>query len=93
MGYASEVAQLLTRIGFEHFELERLAATCDPENAASVRVLEKAGFEREGLLRGHVLAHGRRRDSLIFGMLNTDIHPTTGILRIATRRRPQHIWQ
>jgi RimJ/RimL family protein N-acetyltransferase len=71
-GYATEVANLLLQLGFERLGLERIAATCAPENAGSARVLEKVGFRREGLLRGHVLVRGTRRDSLLFGRLRTD---------------------
>ncbi|GAA1949643.1 GNAT family protein [Nocardioides panacihumi] len=71
-GYASEVAHLLVDLGFEKLGLERLAATCDPANTASVRVLEKAGLQREGLLRGLLLVRGRRRDRLMFGRLRPE---------------------
>jgi RimJ/RimL family protein N-acetyltransferase len=71
-GYATEVARLLVELGFGELGLERLAATCDPDNAASVRVLEKAGLRREGLLRGLYLVRGRRRDRVMFGRLRTD---------------------
>lgn len=47
-GYASEAAQACIRHGFEHLALERIVADVDPENVASVRVLEKVGFLRVG---------------------------------------------
>lgn len=72
-GYASEVARLLVDLGFERLGLERLEATCDPANTASVRVLEKAGLQREGLRRGLYLVRGRRRDRLMFGCLRPDL--------------------
>ena len=72
-GYATEVANLLLQLGFEQLGLERIAATCAPDNAGSARVLEKVGFRREGVLRGHVLVRRTRRDSLLFGRLSTDI--------------------
>ncbi len=75
-GHASEVARLLVELGFDQLGLERLAATCDPENVASVRVLEKAGLRREGLLRGLYVVRGRRRDRLVFGCLRTDLIET-----------------
>lgn len=72
-GYATEVARLLVRLGFGRLGLERLGATCDPGNAASVRVLENAGLRREGLLRGLYLVRGRHRDRLVFGCLRSDL--------------------
>lgn len=72
-GYATEVARLLVDLGFNCLRLERLAATCDPENTASVRVLEKAGLRHEGLLRGLYLVRGRQRDRLMFACLRSDI--------------------
>jgi RimJ/RimL family protein N-acetyltransferase len=72
-GYATEVARLLVALGFERLGLERLGATCDPANAASARVLEKAGLRREGLMRGLYLVRGLRRDRVVFGRLSTDV--------------------
>jgi RimJ/RimL family protein N-acetyltransferase len=72
-GHATEVARLLVELGFGRLGLERLAATCDPDNAASIRVLEKAGLCREGLLRGLYRVRGRRRDQLVFGCLRDDL--------------------
>lgn len=71
-GYATLVARALLRIGFDELGLARVAATCAPANAASVRVLEKAGLVREGLLRGDRLVRGARRDSLVLARLSTD---------------------
>jgi RimJ/RimL family protein N-acetyltransferase len=42
----------------------------DPDNLASQRVAQGAGFEREGVLRSHVIhLDGRRRDSVMFSLL------------------------
>lgn len=71
-GYATLVARGLLRLGVDYLGLERISATCGPDNVGSVRVLEKAGLHREGLLRGHQLVRGARRDSLVFGVLATD---------------------
>jgi RimJ/RimL family protein N-acetyltransferase len=43
-GYATEVAGLLVGHGFEGLRLDRVAATVDPDNHASIHVLEKLGF-------------------------------------------------
>ena len=55
-GYASEAVTLLIRFAFERLGLHRLEADPDPENLASIGVLEKLGFSYEGLLR-HEWAH------------------------------------
>lgn len=50
-GLATRATLLLLRLGFEQLGLELLTATCDPENSASRRVLEKTGlrFVRESV--------------------------------------------
>jgi [ribosomal protein S5]-alanine N-acetyltransferase len=47
-GYASEAALALLKYGFETLNLHRIIATCQPENIASYRVMEKLGMRREG---------------------------------------------
>jgi len=58
-GYATEAATALVRAGFEELGLRRIFATCDVDNVASARVLEKVGLVREGLLERHKHARGR----------------------------------
>ncbi len=50
-GYATEGAHALIRYGFEELDLHRVIATCQPENPASYRVMEKLGMQREGHFR------------------------------------------
>jgi RimJ/RimL family protein N-acetyltransferase len=54
--------------------LRRLEAVADVENPASQRVLEKAGFVREGVLRRYILLKGRPRDMVMFSLVDTDHH-------------------
>ena len=49
--------------------LLRLEAVADVDNPASQRVLEKAGFVREGVLRKYILLKGRPRDMVIFSIV------------------------
>ena len=49
--------------------LRRLLARTHLGNRRSDSLLEKLGFEEEGLLRGHVLRDGERRDCRLFGLL------------------------
>jgi RimJ/RimL family protein N-acetyltransferase len=50
-GYASEAALALLGYGFETLRLHRIIATCQPENPASWRVMEKIGMRREAHFR------------------------------------------
>ena len=52
--------------------LVRLEAVADEENPASQRVLEKAGFVREGTLRKYIVLKGRPRDMVMFSLVDTD---------------------
>jgi RimJ/RimL family protein N-acetyltransferase len=50
-GYATEAAMTLLQYGFETLHLHRIIATCQPENVASCRVVEKLGMRREAHFR------------------------------------------
>lgn len=50
-GYATEAARAMLGYGFEALDVHRVIATCQPENVASWRVMEKLGMRREGHLR------------------------------------------
>jgi RimJ/RimL family protein N-acetyltransferase len=50
-GYATEAATTLLRYGFETLGVHRIIATCQPENVASWRVMEKLGMLREAHFR------------------------------------------
>nr|WP_231700820.1 GNAT family protein [Arthrobacter sp. zg-Y750] len=71
-GIGTETAGLLLAHAFGPMGLERVEATCHPENTGSVRVLEKNGFVFEGRLRAHKKVNGTRRDSLLFAALLSD---------------------
>lgn len=67
-GLATEVAGLLISIGREKLGLRRIEATCDPQNAASIRVLEKSGF---ALIQRRPIAsksNSCRSESLVFAL-------------------------
>jgi RimJ/RimL family protein N-acetyltransferase len=69
-GLCTRALRLISRWGFADRGLGRLELVTDPENHASQRVAEKAGFTREGVLRSHILhPDGRRRDSVMFSLL------------------------
>ena len=71
-GYMTAALRLLLPTLFGELNLHRVEAACIPSNAASVRVLEKCGFVREGLARRYLCINGVWQDHLLFGMLHED---------------------
>src|SRR5438093_4337120 len=65
-GIASEAVPAFSNYCFENFPLQRIYAEPYANNAASARVLEKAGFILEGRLKKNVLKDGQVLDSLLF---------------------------
>jgi len=68
-GYATEAVQAVLGYGFAVLELERICAPRFRWNAASARVLEKAGLAQEGSRREHVAARGREETIETHGIL------------------------
>lgn len=67
-GYATTIARLLAEHAFS-LGIERVAAYVNVGNTASERVLEKAGFTREGVVRSMPKPDGRRIDKTLFSLL------------------------
>ncbi|MDR3387307.1 MAG: GNAT family protein [Rudaea sp.] len=71
-GYAQEAVRLALDHAFGTLELHRIEADVDPHNAASLRLLERLGFVREGLLRERWHVGGEIQDSAIYALLARD---------------------
>jgi RimJ/RimL family protein N-acetyltransferase len=71
--FATRALRLLSRWAVMEGGVERLELTTHPENVASQRVAEKAGFLREGVLRSHMRFAEGRRDSVLFSLLPCDL--------------------
>jgi [ribosomal protein S5]-alanine N-acetyltransferase len=65
-GIATEALTAVTAEVFKEFEITRLYAVPFADHVASVRVLEKAGYSREGYLRQSAIKDGKIRDQLLF---------------------------
>lgn len=68
-GLMSEAVQAILRFGFERMNLNRIEARCIAENAASARVMEKAGMVYEGTLRQREYIKGAYRDIKLYAIL------------------------
>ena len=71
-GYGTEAVQILVDYLFLSRDIVRIEAEVSPENRASQRVLEKAGFAREGIIRKSVYARGTWHDGVIFSILREE---------------------
>lgn len=71
-GLATTAVQLVSRYAFAQ-GFHSLEAIVHPHNAASIRVLQKAGFRQEAYFREDFYWNGQFEDSLVFGRLATDL--------------------
>lgn len=74
-GYMSAAVRALAPAAFEMLRLHRLEAACIPTNLASMRLLEKTGFRREGYARGYLCINGIWQDHLLYARLQGDPAP------------------
>jgi ribosomal-protein-alanine N-acetyltransferase len=71
-GHMFAALRLVVPYIFTGLQLHRIEAACIPENWKSIRLLEKSGFEREGLLRKYLKINGEWRDHILFSRLAGD---------------------
>lgn len=69
-GIVAEALVLVSQYAFEQCGLLRLFALPFADNAQSVRVLEKAGYTREGILVASSVKYGTPRDQAIYALVN-----------------------
>lgn len=68
-GYMHEALGLVVDHAFESLHMHRLEAACLPNNERSIRVLEKAGFTREGLARAYLKINGKWQDHYLYARI------------------------
>jgi ribosomal-protein-alanine N-acetyltransferase len=72
-GMMTDAVLSLTRYCVTRLGLHRIEAACLPDNAASRRVLTKAGFVEEGVARKYLKINGQWRDHVLFAIIEDDI--------------------
>lgn len=72
LGLMSAALEVMINYAFSDLGLHRLEADTDSNNAASLALLEKLGFQREGLFRDRWYVNGQRQDSAMLGLLEQD---------------------
>lgn len=71
-GIATEAVKLVTKFAFNYLNLHRIEAYISPKNIGSIRVVEKIGFQKEGLLRELLFINGYWVDHYLYAILNQD---------------------
>ncbi len=71
-GYCTEAVKILVDYLFLSKDVVRIQAETNPENPASQRVLEKAGFTKEGVMRKSVFIRGEWRDGILYSILREE---------------------
>ena len=72
-GFATEALRVLIPDAFRRWDLHRIGANVNPENIASVRLLEKTGFMFEGRSRQNFEKEGIYNDTMNFSLLRSDL--------------------
>lgn len=71
-GIASDATRLLAKAAFEDLEINRIEILVAVENIASRKAAEKAGAQREGVLRKRLVIGGRIHDVVMLSFINED---------------------
>jgi len=71
-GIASAALRAVTAWALSDLQIPRLQTAIEPWNTASIRTAERAGYQREGLLRQWQQIGGERRDMYLYSILDTD---------------------
>jgi ribosomal-protein-alanine N-acetyltransferase len=71
-GLMSMALRALIPFGFATLRLHRLEAACITTNVASIRLLEKSGFQREGYARQYLCINGMWQDHLLYARIKDD---------------------
>jgi ribosomal-protein-alanine N-acetyltransferase len=74
-GYMTAAVRALIPFAFGTLRLHRIEAACIPGNAASIALLEKTGFVREGYAREYLCINGLWQDHLLYARLRGDPPP------------------
>jgi [ribosomal protein S5]-alanine N-acetyltransferase len=71
-GLMTAAVRSLVPFAFASLRLHRLEAACIPTNTASIRLLERTGFSREGYARQYLCINGLWQDHLLYARLSAD---------------------
>ncbi|APJ04993.1 GNAT family N-acetyltransferase [Silvanigrella aquatica] len=71
-GYAYEACNLIINYGFKNFDIHRIEAHCVVENKGSMKVMEKLGMQREGIIRQNYIKNEIIYDLYLYSLLKSE---------------------
>jgi ribosomal-protein-alanine N-acetyltransferase len=81
-GYAFEASILILRHVFNRLNLNRIQLGVRSDNLAAIKLYEKLGFVKEGLLRKTILDNGQYLDTLVMGLLRDEFNAKNGSISL-----------
>ncbi|MFC4321241.1 GNAT family N-acetyltransferase [Litchfieldia salsa] len=72
-GFTSEAVTKVIEYGFTDFGLTRIGAVVFIDNEASIKLLTKVGFQKEGILRDYMYQNGEAYDTYVYSLLKRNI--------------------
>jgi RimJ/RimL family protein N-acetyltransferase len=71
-GYGSDAVRTMLTLAFREMNLHRVQLRVDADNARAIRCYEKAGFQKDGTLRGIVFREGKHVDQFVMSILQSE---------------------
>jgi ribosomal-protein-alanine N-acetyltransferase len=87
-GVMTAAVRTVMPFAFDTLKLHRVEAACLPTNEASIRLLEKVGFRREGYARRYLCINGEWRDHLLFALVDDEARAAATLTSAAGDGRP-----
>ncbi|MGM0640664.1 MAG: GNAT family N-acetyltransferase [Thermotogota bacterium] len=71
-GYGTEVVKAMIKFAFNDLKMNRVGAEIYSHNIGSIKIFEKSGFKKEGIIRQSVLKNSHYKDEFIYGILKEE---------------------
>lgn len=67
----TEAMETILKYGFDEMNLHRIEGYVAEYNTASIKLLEKFDFQKEGVMREHYFVDGKAENSVVYALLKT----------------------
>lgn len=85
-GYCTEAVKIMVDYLFLSKNIVRIQAHIDPRNTASLKIIEKVGFKKEGTIRKSFFTRGKWRDTLLYSILREEWEEPKVLTKITSQR-------